>query len=227
MKNTGFRTDHNLHKKTDWTKYYSRKKSFFSEFTQKYTMRKIFSFYDCAVTDLKNIKIMELGGGNSCFAEEFCALRDVYQYDIIDNNHLATALFNKKELKVSSHTGILHDLTHDIYNEPSYDFVYSIGLIEHFSPEKRKKVIENHFSICKQNGHVLISFPTPTFKYRFWRKFMELIHVWSFWDEIPLTMEDIKDNLEKYGKIVRLELNRNLFLTQLVVLIKKEYRHNE
>lgn len=219
--------NHKLHEKTDWTKYYSRKKSFFSEFTQKYTLKKIFSFYDCVATVNKNMKILELGGGNSCFAKKFCACKNVYQYDIIDNNCLATELFAKKKLDVAVHNGILHDLTRTVYSESFYDFVYSIGLIEHFSPEQREKVIENHFSLCKQNGHVLISFPTPTLKYRFWRKFMELIHVWYFWDEVPLTIDDIRENLERHGKIVRLELNKKLFLTQLVILIKKDNECNE
>lgn len=224
MKN---KNNYNSHKKTDWTKYYSRKKSFFSEFTQRYTMEKIFSFYDFVVNTNRSTKIIELGGGNSCFAEKFCACRNIHQYDIIDNNQLATELFDKKKLNVAVHTGILRDLTHDIHCESSYDFVYSIGLIEHFFPKLREKVIKNHFSLCKQNGYVLISFPTPTLKYRFWRKLMELLHVWYFWDEIPLTIEDIRENLEGYGEIVRLELNRKLFLTQLVVLIKKDNRCDE
>ena len=227
MKDKKLKTVHKTLGQTDWTKYYSKKKSFFSEITQKYTMKKIFSLYDFAVSVNKNVKIAELGGGNSCFAEELCAFRNVNQYDVIDNNHLAIELFEKKKLNVTSYQAIMHDLACNIYSEVLYDFVYSVGLIEHFSPEKRRQVIKNHFSLCKQDGYVLISFPTPTLKYRFWRKFMEFIHVWRFWDEIPLTLEDIKGDIEMYGEIVKTELNQKLFLTQLLVLIKKDGQPNE
>lgn len=227
MKDMKLEIKRKTHEKTDWTQYYNKKKSFFSQFTQKYTMKKILTHYDFATGANKNIRIMELGGGNSCFAEKFCVFRKVNQYDIIDNNYLAIQLFDKKKLNTASYHAIMYDLTCDIKSEVFYDFVYSIGLIEHFSLAKRGQVIKNHFSLCKPNGYVLISFPTPTLKYRFWRKFMEFIHVWHFWDEVPLTIEDVKEDLETYGKIIRTELNKKLFLTQLLVLIKKDNHSNE
>lgn len=113
------------------------------------------------------------------------------------------------------------DLTKEITFSEQYDFVYSIGLIEHFSPKERSIVIKNHFKYCKENGHVLISFPTPTRKYRFWRKCMELARMWQFWDEVPLRYEDVKQDMEHYGDVLAVKLNRKLFLTQMLILIKK------
>ena len=215
----------NSHKKTDWTEYYSGKKSFFSSFTQKYTMDKILSFYDQAISDAKNRHVMELGGGNSCFAESFCAARNIEQYDIADNNELAVELFEKKKLGRTAHAGFLLDLKEEprqnLDGEGSYDFVYSIGLIEHFSPRDREQVLKNHFLLCKEGGYILISFPTPTKKYIFWRRMMEFFHVWKFWDETPLRYENVSRILEKYGSVLSIELNKKLFLTQMLVLIKK------
>lgn len=211
--------------KTDWTSYYQGRKSFFSSFTQKYTLEKILDYFSRLTGqdpgDGKARRVMELGGGNSCFAGDFCCRERVACYDIVDNNALAVELFSKQDLATDSHTGWKADLTKNIPIEDKYDFVYSIGLIEHFTPTEREKVIDNHFRYCRQGGYVLVSFPTPTRKYRFWRRVMELLHVWRFWDETPLGYEDVEKSFEKHGMIVKKELNNKLFLTQMILLIRK------
>ena len=212
-------------KKTDWTGYYSKRKSFFSSFTQRFTFSKIEKFFEYAAAHSHSgetsYAVMELGGGNSCFAEAFCLRKEISCYDIADNNRLAVELFRKQKLSVKKHRGTEQDLTKRISASESYDFVYSVGLIEHFTPKERAQVIDNHFKYCKNSGYVLLSFPTPTRKYCFWRKVMELLHVWAFWDETPLTYDDIKMTLNKHGRVVRKELNNRLFLTQMLVLARK------
>lgn len=216
--------DERANRKTNWTKYYQQKKSFFSTYTQRFTLKKIFDCMNQSIDDrCDDIKVMELGGGNSCFAKEICNQRNISNYDIVDNNELAVGFFVKQNLYVGKYTGILQDLTQKIDNiTPVYDFVFSIGLIEHFQPKDRKQVIQNHFRYCKPGGVVMISFPTPTRKYLFWRRIMELLGVWMFWDETPLTYEDIREELEENGKIIKVELNKRLYLTQMIVLISKQ-----
>lgn len=212
--------------RTDWTKYYQKKKSFFSTFTQKYSLEMINEFYQLTgysfrPNEASKYSVIELEGGNSCFAAHFCKGKNLSAYDIVDNNELAVKLFELHELHTVPHKGFLTDLTKEITFSEQYDFVYSIGLIEHFSPKERSIVIKNHFKYCKENGHVLISFPTPTRKYRFWRKCMELARMWQFWDEVPLRYEDVKQDMEHYGDVLAVKLNRKLFLTQMLILIKK------
>lgn len=211
-------------KKTDWTSYYQSKKSFFSSFTQKFTLEKILEYFSCLThgrTTGRAYRVMELGGGNSCFAENFCSREKVACYDIVDDNALAVELFNRQRLATDSHIGRKQDLTKDLPAEGQYDFVYSIGLIEHFTPEERETVIENHFRFCREGGYVLLSFPTPTRKYLFWRQVMEGLHVWRFWDETPLVYGDVERSLEKHGTIIKKGLNNKLFLTQMLLLIRK------
>ena len=114
------------------------------------------------------------------------------------------------------------DLSGEIDITDKYDFVYSVGLIEHFDKEIQRNVIKNHFEMCKDGGYVLLTFPTPTLKYRVCRKIMEGIGVWQFYDEVPLFVDKIKDDLLFYGKIIDLRINRKLALTQSIVLIKKK-----
>lgn len=186
-------------------------------------MDMICRYFDYSMKGVSNVKVVELGGGNSCFAETFCEQNEVERYDIIDNNEYAVELFGKKKF-MSRGRGYVLNLTQKIQPEEMYDFVYSIGLIEHFTVDEREKVLKNHFEYCKDGGFVLISFPTPTLKYRICRKFMELLHVWQFHDETPLLLEDIQNELNQYGSIILTDLNKKLFLTQRVVLVKKNGR---
>lgn len=211
--------------RTDWTRYYKRKKSIFSTFTQKFTCEKILFYFDLLSQSATIHNVIELGGGNSCFANEFCRQRNITHYDIVDNNEFAVSLFEKQTLKCFSHKGILLNLTEELKPNKAYDFVYSIGLIEHFNKEEREKIIKAHFRFCKRGGGVLISFPTPTLKYRFWRKILELSHLWQFHDETPIKYEDVKNIFEKCGRVVKVEMNKKLFLTQMMVLCINEERY--
>lgn len=212
---------------TDWTKYYGSKRSFFSTYTQKFTLTKIVGAYESyGKNNSSENRVLELGGGNSCFVEAFCSQEQVKRYDIVDSNELAVSLFERKMKEKSiAHRGYLFDLTEPIEEKDfpeKYDFVYSVGLIEHFAPEQREKVLEAHFTLAKMNGAVFITFPTPTLKYRFWRRVMEILGVWQFYDETPLALSDVRNVLEKYGTIVSSEINRKIFLTQMLVLIIKD-----
>lgn len=207
-------------KETDWTNYYQKNRSFFSVFTQRYTLDKILQALT-TYTSGQKLRILELGGANSCFAEAICLNSDIECYDVVDNNELGVNMFNKKNLNTASHEGILGNLTKEVEWVKQYDFVYSIGLIEHFNKADRDKVIESHFRFCKENGIVMISFPTPTLKYRFVRKCMEMIGAWQFWDEQPLVLNDVKNCLEKDGIIEQVELNKELPLSQMIAVIRK------
>lgn len=216
-------------KVTDWTKYYTQKRSFFSAYTQKFTLKEIITFFDYSLKSARmdKIDLIELGGGNSCFAENFLKQRPVSTYDIIDNNDLAIELFKKQNLPCVHHQGYKYNLTDVLENQmKQYDFVYSVGLIEHFSNQERQQVIDNHFALCKEDGYVLISFPTPTRKYLFWRAVMERLGLWQFWDEKPIFYESIRNEFEKNGEVVEVKLNKKLFLTQTLVLVQKKVGAN-
>lgn len=216
------KSDDEINAATDWTKYYSSKKSWFSTYTQQFTLKCILEcirkYLDCGKID-----IMELGGGNSCFAADICKSVRAGKYDIADNNELAVQLFEEQTLLAEQHKGILIDLSKEIsYEEKEkYDFVYSVGLIEHFRGGDIKNVIDKHFDYAKPGGVVLVSFPTPTLKYGITRKLMEWVHVWRFFDEIPLRWENVKGYFESNGDVKENYINRKLLLTQMLVIVRK------
>ena len=194
------------------------------------------------------LSICELGGGNSCFVEQLCNSANVSRYDIIDNNRLAVEMFEKLPISVY-HKGFCRDLLsnadedfifdgqqnqqaqklqHPIkLTQPTqqynfYDFVYSIGLIEHFRDKDIETLILRHFEFCKDDGIVLISFPTPTKKYRFIRRCMELLGCWQFYDEKPIKYSEVEECFKKYGTVLEHYTNYKLPLTQEIVIAKKK-----
>lgn len=138
----------------------------------------------------------------------------------MDNCLLAVERFQKKDIKGES---FLQDLTEDVDNklEKKYDLVFSVGLIEHFRGNEIQRLIRTHFKLCKKDGIIIISVPTPTAQYRIIRKVMEYAGVWRFPDEKPLCYTDIKDIIERYGKIEEWTINYKLPLTQMIIIARK------
>ena len=209
---------------TDWTTYYGNKRSWFSKVTQHFTLKELEkALRQCA--EQKNgepIEILELGGGNSCFAEKICAHFNVRTYNIIDNNELAAKLYDALELNAEEHHSILFDLLNEeALPDRSYDFVFSVGLIEHFRGSDIETVIDQHYRHCRDKGYVLITFPTPTTKYRRIRGLMERAGMWQFHDEQPLTWREVGAWFRSRGKVLAHYINWKLPLTQMVVVTRK------
>ena len=207
---------------TDWSKYYSAKKNFLvnavCDYTQGFTDRYIVESLSKYCT--KDVRILELGGGNSCFARKICRDTSPSRYDIIDNNGLSVGLFNKMELPVDSKGLCLDLLREDIVVKERYDFVFSIGLVEHFRGDDIAKIIQRHFDFCETGGIVFISFPTPTRKYRLIRRCMERLNVWFFTDEEPLEFNQVKESFERHGLILENFENKRLPLSQYIVVAR-------
>lgn len=203
---------------TNWTQYYSRPKSVFSTLTQKITLKKLSEYMNrYAGSDLE---VMELGGGNSCFAEKLMKRVDISEYSVIDNCAVAIEKFREMQLPGNAYLTDLTkgDITDEIQRQ--FDVVYSVGLIEHFRDRMIKKIIGAHFQLCKTGGLVVICVPTPTLQYRIVRKGMELAGKWGFPDEKPLKDEDLDDIINSYGSIVEKKINYRLPLTQLIYVVK-------
>ncbi len=205
--------------KTDWTEYYKSKKSWFSTVTQRCTIE----YLEKLLCDTNNTEwiVCECGGGNSCFVNGFRERLYIKVYDIIDNCELAVELARENRAITNAYCIDLLKESNEENLKQKYNLVYSVGLVEHFSDEERQKIIFHHFAMCEEGGYVLITAPTPTLKYRFIRKCMELMHVWQFWDETPLTVEQLRTDVEKFGEIVFCGINKKLPLTQAVILVRK------
>jgi SAM-dependent methyltransferase len=203
-------------KSTDWTAYYSGKKHFIQNITQSITLKQIVRILGKYAPQMPNI--IELGGGNSCFADDIINHCQVKSYSVIDNNELAVQQLKGRNSKIQSY--LLDLLSETELPNETFDFVFSVGLIEHFDKHWTAKVVKKHLDLCKQNGIVLLIFPTPTKQYSFARKFMEIFGVWQFHDERPLEQDEV---FESMGNSILLEvvINRKLPLTQMIMVWRK------
>ena len=207
--------------KTDWNIYYTKPKSKISTFTQRYTLKYLLKEISFAGAK-DDISILEFGGGNSCFAEEFRKKLSISRYDIIDNCEVALAKSKNSSFVDEAWDFDLCENIENMKMPQKFTLVYSVGLVEHFSEDKRKRVIQNHFTCCEKGGIVMITAPTPTVKYRIIRKIMELLKVWQFWDEYPIRLDQLIDEMKNYGEIIDSGINYDLPLTQAVVLCRKK-----
>ena len=211
-------------KTTNWTEYYTHP-FFMSYLTRKFTakkavkmLKKHFNGNDIQ----KNKSLLELGGGGSTFFPFFSKKLNLIQYTALDKNEKGLEVFLEHAKYETSAKGILCDFLSNSVPDEKYDIVCSFGLIEHFSPKDREKILRLHFQLTNPKGYTLISFPTNIFPYHFFRKTAELCHLWKFHDEIPLEYHDVTQTCLQYGNILDISINYFTIFTQAMILLQKK-----
>ena len=101
------------------------------------------------------------------------------------------------------------------------DIVFSVGLIEHFSVENTRQAVLSHFKALKEDGILILSFPTPTFLYKITRKIAELLGLWIFHDERPLKIDEVLETVNKHGELLERKIIWPIFLTQAMLVVRK------
>jgi SAM-dependent methyltransferase len=204
-------------KKTDWDTYYSTRKHYLS-LPRWITLQFILSFIKRFVIKLDSI--IELGGGDSCFMGAMLKKFKNIKYYIFDNSEISIDKSTKNNINNRNIIPILADVLSEPVDIRS-DFVYSVGLIEHFSVEDTAKCIKYHFDMVNNDGIVLITFPTPTFLYKIMKRIAIIAGVWVFYDERPLLKEEVISEIKKYGVVLDYKTNWWIGLTQVIIVAKK------
>lgn len=206
---------------TNWTNYYSERhkiNQITRNYVQKILIREINEF--CSPSP----SIIEGGGANSCFFSEIYRQIKPLRYTVLDNNDYGLRLFIEATQKYSNVSALNFDfLSGDLPEScEKGDLVFSAGLIEHFDKVGTQTVIASHFHLAKPGGIVLLTFPTPTKKYRFCRKTMELAHVWKFYDERPLCVDEVIKAASPFGVLLKGFLMEKMPLTQQMLIFSKK-----
>jgi hypothetical protein len=198
--------------KTDWDSYYERPFPAAS-LTRRYTARRL-------VVAMRRFlpqgpaRIMELGGANSAFFHDVRHALNVQAYHIVDNNRTGlakTANLDDKGLIEINEADVLTWLP-----TQQFDLVYSVGLIEHFSPVETATVIQRHFEAACAGGLVIMTVPTPTALYRAIRGAAEMLKMWRFPDERPILFEELHRTASEHGGLLHEEILWPLGLTQIL-----------
>jgi putative flippase GtrA len=204
---------------TNWDQYYKRM-PFLARFTRRYTERVLISaLRRCSFS--RNETILEIGGANSCFLNGLTRALRPRAYHVVDRNEYGLALLARR---TAGQTGIvLHRgnvlAMEDLGLKP--DIVFSVGLIEHFTPEDTRRAIQAHFDCLKEGGYALISFPTPTWLYRTVRCAAEALGLWQFPDERPLSPREVRRTANTFGKVIFEKTLWPLVLTQYLLVVQK------
>ena len=204
-------------KKTDWNVYYTkpyRTASLTRQITGKTLVGLMQRF------GKKGSRIAELGGGNSCFFDLVSKVMSPPEYHVIDNNPVGLEKF--LERVGSSHRVYLHN--NDILRfeaDLRCDLVFSVGLIEHFTPEGTRTAVKKHFEMLKPEGIAIISFPTPTFLYRATRFLSEVLGLWAFHDERALKRAEVVEASSSFGTILFDRIIWPIIFTQRIMVLRK------
>lgn len=206
--------------KTDWDAYYLRPARS-AKITRRITANKLRRSFSTKINK-SNLRVCELGGGNSCFIDQFLGMTNLIRYHVIDLNEYSMSLLTDRLGVNAAVTYEIRDLTLSREAPEKFDIVYSVGLIEHFDKAGTEKCIAAHLELCAAGGVVVITFPTPTVPYRIIRFFAETLNLWMFPDERPLLFDEVERAVVAAGgEVVNKSINWLIGLTQGYVEVIK------
>jgi glycosyltransferase involved in cell wall biosynthesis/trans-aconitate methyltransferase len=163
--------------------------------------------------------VLELGGGNSCFLDGLMQQFPISRYVVLDNSLEGMRL--ARERFAPAYGDRVDYIADDVFAarpERQFDIVFSVGLIEHFDDHAMQKLIGLHRQWTTSDGLVIIAVPTPTIFYRIVRTTAEVLGLWKFPDERPVSRARLTAMMRAEGLEVILE--RTLWsqvLTQAIV----------
>ena len=152
------------------------------------------------------VKIIELGCGTGYHTLKMTKLYPVSKVTLVDFN--ASVIEDTKE-RFSALNCEKEFLLRDLFRlelDEKYDIVHSQGLLEHYPPDKRKRLIDIHRDLLSPEGISVILVPTPSLPYRAWRSLLERLHLWIYPDETAISRAEFTRELELSGlEILRMQ----------------------
>lgn len=206
--------------RTDWDAYYRRPfpaTRITRRFTEARLVGLIRRFADPAPG---RAELVELGGANSCFFERIDREFRAREYHVVDFNRFGLDRMAER-LRGRDDVHYHHQDVLNLNLRRQADVVFSIGLIEHFSPEETARAIDAHFALLRPGGTAVISFPTPTPLYRACRGLAEAMGKWAFPDERPLRRPEVDASLQRHGDVLYHGIVWPIILTQMFVVCRK------
>lgn len=206
--------------RTDWDRYYSRPfpaTSVTRRITGATLLRLITRY---APAGGRARPLIELGGANSCFFDAIQRRIAPSEYHVVDFNRFG---LDRMAQRLGPRPDV-HYYQRDVLDldlPVRAPLVFSIGLIEHFSPADTARAIDAHFRLLEPRGIAITSFPTPTPPYRACRALAERLGLWSFPDERPLRLPEVRAAVERHGELLHHEIVWPIILTQMFIVARK------
>jgi cyclopropane fatty-acyl-phospholipid synthase-like methyltransferase len=181
---------------TDWDEYHKRVRV-----SQRFLWT-VWRAYDSLLRGFSfshPIKIVELGCGTGYHTLQMARRYPVSKVTLVDFN---TSVIEDTERRFAGLDCEKEFLLSDLFKlelGEKYDIVHSQGLLEHYTPEERKRLIQLHRDLLAPEGIALILVPTPSLVYRFWRGLLEKLHQWIYPDETAIPRAEFARELEESG----------------------------
>jgi SAM-dependent methyltransferase len=207
---------------TDWTRYYETVPAT-ARLTRRYTTAVLLNAIQDHASSAGGdgrLSIVEMGGANSCFLDTILAEVDCRSYDVVDTNEYGLALLAPR-LQENGVLRLNHQSVLALSLDARADLVFSVGLVEHFDPRDTRQAIHAHFDVLRPGGIAIISYPTPTLLYRITRSVIEIVGMWKFHDERPLTSEEVTRSVQERGEVIQTKTLWPLLLTQGLIVARK------
>ena len=206
---------------TDWNQYY-RNVPPTARLTRKYTTAVLVSMIGryAVPLEMSGLAIVEIGGANSCFIDQIMAEVRTRLYDVIDTNEFGLSLLAGRYGDTRP-VRLFRQSVLDLSYDRKADLVFSVGLVEHFTPPETRTAILAHFGVLRPGGTLIITFPTPTLLYRVTRRLIEICGMWKFPDERPLQPGEVLASIRERGEILCRKTLWPQILTQHLVVARK------
>ena len=206
---------------TDWDQYYKNVPAT-ATVTRKYTAAMLVSMIQRygVPSERSGLSIVEIGGANSCFINRIMAEVRTRLYDVIDTNEFGLGLLAGR-FGDTQPIRLFRQSVLDLSYDEQADLVFSVGLVEHFTPADTRAAVLAHFDVLRPGGTLIITFPTPTLLYRAARRLIELCGMWKFPDERPLLPGEVLASVHERGEILFHKTLWPQILTQHLVVARK------
>ena len=206
---------------TDWNQYYKNIPAT-ATVTRKYTAAVLVKMIRRYAVPLETsgLSIVEIGGANSCFIHSIMARVGTRLYDVIDTNEFGLGLLAGR-FGDTRPVRLFRQSVLDLSYRQEADLVFSVGLVEHFTPADTRRAILAHFDVLRPGGTLIITFPTPTLLYRVTRRLIEICGMWKFPDERPLLPGEVLASICERGDVLYRKTLWPQMLTQHLVVVRK------
>jgi putative flippase GtrA len=204
---------------TDWNAYHDSPAPA-ARLTRRFTAAALARMLGRALAGVRSPEIVEIGGGGGSMLEAVSRCCRPACYHVIDSNLRGLEQVQSRarpECSVRTH----HSDIRSFAGRVAADAVFSIGLVEHFDPSGTRAVVRAHFELLREGGHAVISFPTPTLLYRVVRWIAELLGVWRFHDERPLSRAEVIAAVGERGRLVDERVIWSIVLTQRMMMFER------
>lgn len=118
----------------------------------------------------------------------------------VDISRKALDIVRRNAERFGVEADYIHTDIFEFKTEKKYDLVHSEGVVEHFLPPKRQRILDIHADILKPGGRAVIIVPNKSCPgYRVGKRLANFFGNWVYGDEFPYSEFELKERMEKAG----------------------------